>query len=356
MAIDLVVEKNFQLFFKCNLKKNSRKKMISIKTETENKETFLIDPFSSLKLWEDSEGLKDESNVLKYPLKNGAYRIEKGTNYTDNFGYEWNIFQQTQLDSYSGTNISKKRFFAATHWNRDMEGENILEVGCGAGRFTEIVLKHTNANLYALDYSTAVDANYRNNGPHKRLKLFQASMFHMPFAENSFDKIFCFGFLQHTPDFKKALACMAKVLKPGGELVVDFYPVKGWYTKINAKYLLRPFLKRMSHEKLLRFIKRSLPTLKKIYFFNQRNGLGFFNRFVPVSEMPEALKHCLNDREIEEWMLLDTFDMFSPEYDKPQRLNEVRKWFLELDFINVEASFVQYDKEMYAAVVKGTKA
>jgi hypothetical protein len=72
--------------------------------------------------------------------------------------------------------------------------------------------------------------------------------------------------------------------------------------------------------------------------------------------MPEALKSCLNDKEIEEWMMLDTFDMFSPAYDKPQRLSTVRKWFIELDFINVDARFIQYDKEMSAAVVKGIKA
>jgi len=72
--------------------------------------------------------------------------------------------------------------------------------------------------------------------------------------------------------------------------------------------------------------------------------------------MPLGLRECLTDREMEEWMLLDTFDMFSPAYDKPQRLKKVRDWFLELDFINVEAEFIQYDKEMHAAVVKGIKA
>lgn len=316
----------------------------------------IIDPQTGKRLIESPGGLLYENGITAFPLNHGAYRIESGPNYTENFGFEWNMFQQTQLDSYSGTNISKKRFFATTHWGRDMEGENILEVGCGAGRFTEIVLRHTRANLYAIDYSTAVDANFRNNGPHERLKLFQASMFHMPFAENSFDKIFCFGVLQHTPDFKKALESMTRVLKPGGELVIDFYPIKGWYTKINAKYMLRPFLKRMDHATLLRWNRRFLPILKKIYFFNKRNGLPLLNRFLPVSEIPRALEQCLSEKEIEEWMLLDTFDMFSPAYDKPQRLSKVKKWFLELDFINVEADLIQYDTEMYAAVVKGTKA
>ena len=293
---------------------------------------------------------------MVFPCTQGAFRVATEQNYTDSFGLEWHVFRQTQLDSFSGTNISKKRFFATTRWDRDMKDQNILEVGCGAGRFTEVVLKHTNANLFAIDYSNAVNANYRNNGPHKRLKLFQADMFHMPFADNSFDKIFCFGVLQHTPDFKRALECMVRVLKPGGELVIDFYPVKGWYTTLNAKYLLRPFLRKIEHRKLLALTRRMVGGVKRFYFFNKRNGLNRLNRFLPISEMPAALMACLNDKETEEWMVLDTFDMFSPAYDKPQRPRKVKQWFIELDLINVEAEYVQYDREMEAAVVRGTRA
>lgn len=331
-------------------------KTSQIKTATEVAAIDLVDPKTGYSLYETPEGLEDIFGKIAYPFKNGAYRLVNNSNYTSNFGFEWNIFQKTQIDSYSGTNISKKRFFATTAWERNMEGEKILEVGCGAGRFSQVVLDHTNANLYALDYSSAVEANHRNNGHHAKLKLFQASMFDMPFPENSFDKVFCFGVLQHTPDFKKALECMMRVLKPGGELVVDFYPIKGWYTKINAKYLLRPFFKCLCHDKLLKLIKNNIHWLQRLYFYNKRKGLGILNRFIPISEMPESIKKYLSEAEIEEWMILDTFDMFSPAYDKPQRLCTVRKWFLELDFINVKADFIQYDKDMYAAVVKGTKA
>ena len=315
-----------------------------------------IHPVLRTPLYEVPEGLTQKDGTVVFPCTQGAFRVATEQNYTDSFGLEWHVFRQTQLDSFSGTNISKKRFFATTRWDRDMKDQNILEVGCGAGRFTEVVLKHTNANLFAIDYSNAVDANYRNNGPHKRLKLFQADMFHMPFADNSFDKIFCFGVLQHTPDFKRALECMVRVLKPGGELVIDFYPVKGWYTTLNAKYLLRPFLRKIEHRKLLALTRRMVGGVKRFYFFNKRNGLNRLNRFLPISEMPAALMACLNDKETEEWMVLDTFDMFSPAYDKPQRPRKVKQWFIELDLINVEAEYVQYDREMEAAVVRGTKA
>jgi 16S rRNA A1518/A1519 N6-dimethyltransferase RsmA/KsgA/DIM1 with predicted DNA glycosylase/AP lyase activity len=49
-------------------------------------------------------------------------------------------------------------------------GEIVLEVGSGAGRFTEIILK-TGATLFSCDYSDAVEANFENNGSDSNLPL-----------------------------------------------------------------------------------------------------------------------------------------------------------------------------------------
>ncbi|RZL40985.1 MAG: class I SAM-dependent methyltransferase, partial [Pedobacter sp.] len=91
-----------------------------------------------------------------------------------------------------------------------------------------------------------------------RLKIFQASIYELPFEKESFDKVFCFGVLQHTPDFNKSVQCLIEMVKPGGELVVDFYPIKGWWTKIHAKYFLRPITKRMDQKKLLKLIENNV--------------------------------------------------------------------------------------------------
>ena len=42
-----------------------------------------------------------------------------------------------------------------------MRGKNVLEVGCGAGRFTEVMLA-AGARVFACDLSSAVEANYAN--------------------------------------------------------------------------------------------------------------------------------------------------------------------------------------------------
>ena len=61
-------------------------------------------------------------------------------------------------------------------------------MGSGAGRFSEVVLSNTRAKLWSVDYSTAVDANLRNNGniAPDRFYLFQSSVYEMPFPDGSF--------------------------------------------------------------------------------------------------------------------------------------------------------------------------
>jgi len=232
-----------------------------------------------------------------------------------------------------------------------------LEVGSGAGRFTQIVLDYTKANLYSIDYSDAVSANFRNNAHHGgRLKLFQASVYDMPFTDNSFDKVFCFGVLQHTPDFRKSVQCLVSKAKPGGEIVVDFYPIRGWWTKINAKYIFRPFTKKMNHEKLLKKIDRNADWMIKASSFFDKIGIGrLVNRFIPVCGIKGTLPKNLSKQELREWVVLDTFDMFSPEYDNPQKLETVRNWFIEFGMDVTFAGTVNYGDNFRAVVVRGIK-
>lgn len=318
----------------------------------------LINPATCEPLQESEAGYKDKSGHF-FPIINGALRIVQGTNYTESFGFQWNKFQKTQIDRESkNSEQSRERFFAVTGWDKeDLTGKNVLEVGSGAGRFSQIVLDYTKANLYSVDYSDAVSANFRNNGHHGgRFKLFQASIYDMPFPDNSFDKVFCFGVLQHTPDFKKSVQCLIAKAKPGAEIAVDFYPVNGWWTKIHAKYLFRPITKRWSHEKLLKKIENNANRLIKLYFFFDKIKLGkIVNRFLPVCDIKGTLPPNLSKEELREWVILDTFDMFSPEHDHPQRISTVAKWFREFGAEVTFAGMVTYQKNFQVAVVKGIR-
>jgi len=318
----------------------------------------LINPFSKKPLFPAIDRLTDDEGN-SFPIINGVPRFVEDHNYTDSFGFQWSKFQKTQIDRETkNSSFSQERFFAATNWDKeDLSGKDILEVGSGAGRFTQIVLDHTKANLYSIDYSDAVSVNYMNNAHHAhRLKLFQASIYDMPFPDNSFDKAFCFGVLQHTPDFKKSIQCLVDKVKPGGEIVIDFYPIKGWYTKISAKYILRPFTKKMSHEKLLHKIEKNANWLIKTYNFFDKIGMAIVaHRFLPICDIKRTLPANLSKEALREWVVLDTFDMFSPAYDNPQRISKVKKWMEETGAEVTFAGFITYANNLKLAVVRGIK-
>jgi 2-polyprenyl-3-methyl-5-hydroxy-6-metoxy-1,4-benzoquinol methylase len=103
----------------------------------------------------------------------------------------------------------------------------------------------------------------------------------MPFPDESFDKIFCFGVLQHTPNFEESIKSLISKAMLGGEIVVDFYPINGWWTKISAKYILRPILKKVSHSRLLRLIENNVDWMIGASQFLHKFGLDILTRFLP---------------------------------------------------------------------------
>lgn len=315
----------------------------------------LINPFTQRFLSQAAEGLMENYNLI-FPKKNGAYRIAGDDNYTENFGYQWNKFAGTQVDKSSKLDMSKVRFFAETNWDKeDLTDKNILEVGSGAGRFSQIILDNTNANLYSVDYSSAVEANFKNNGPNERLHLFQASIYDMPFAPGQFDKVVCLGVLQHTPDFESSVKALVDMAKPGAEVVVDFYGINGWWTKFHAKYMYRSLTKKMSHSKLYSLIDRNIDWMIKASLFFTRIGLGrVLNRFIPICDIEGTLPSSLSYQQLRELCVLDTFDMFSPEYDNPQTIDTVTKWFRKYGMESVWGGKIQYEN-CIASVVKGIK-
>ena len=289
-----------------------------------------INPASKLPLEQVGTELCDAGGAT-FPVVGGIPRFCEVDNYTSSFGRQWNKFRTTQIDPDGARDgPSARRLFAETDWKaQDLTGVNVLEVGSGAGRFSRVLLEHTGAMLHSIDYSTAVEANLDNNRAwcSERFLLAQASIYELPFPDGSFDKVLCLGVLQHTPDFEASVRALVNKARPGGEIVVDFYEIRGFWTKLHAKYLFRPLARRMSHERLLAAIERHADRLIAASNFLDRLRLGVLKRFLPVADFKGTMPRDLPPAELREWVVLDTFDMFSPAFDNPQRLKDVAAMF-----------------------------
>lgn len=293
----------------------------------------------------------------KFPIVEGVLRIAESDNYTEYFGILWNKFDKTQLDSHkAGKDVSRLGFFAQPNWHKqDISGKNLLEVGSGAG-FSKVIPENTNYNSFSIDYSDSVTANYNDNAQivPDRFHLFQASIYELPFMNESFDKFFYMGILQHTPDFSVSIKALIDKVIPGGVIMVDFYPIKGWWSKLHAKYLLRFFIKRLRHAQLMRIIKSNIYWLIYVQNFFHVLGLGILTRFLPIVDIQRTFPKYLSVAKKREWAVFDTFDMFLPSFDNPQRIEDVVSMFTlygaEVSF----SGFVHFDCSS-AAVVRGIK-
>jgi uncharacterized protein YbaR (Trm112 family) len=274
-----------------------------------------------------------------YPIIADIPRFVPRENYASGFGLEWTKHAKTQHDSYSGINISETRFFDETKWPRRLEGQLILEVGSGSGRFT-VHAASTGATVVSMDYSYAVEANLQSNGQLPNVLIVQGDIYCMPFRYNFFDKLFCFGVLQHTPRVRKSFMSLPPYLKSGGSLVIDVYRKESLLkTLVCSRHYARMLTTRLPPEKLYPIVKwyvefmwPMVKLLAPIPVIGKRLiGRLLINEYRGIFDLSEEMH--------KEWAILDTFDMLSPKYTNRQTLQTVRQWLLDAGMVNSEVQY-----------------
>lgn len=260
----------------------------------------------------------------------GIPRFVPPDEYTNSFGEQWKHFKREQLDSHTKTDLSELRFYDVTRWSKgELRGEWILDAGCGAGRFAEIAAA-AGANVVAVDLSAAVDAcqdNLGNRFP-ETLHIVQADLYKLPFRQASFDRAYSIGVAQHTPKPLEAVRAVSKMVRGGGKLALWIYELT-WKSFIGFsawKYSLRPITRhlgfRTNYVLALVFCSILWPVWFPLVYLGKvgRVILAFF----PITAHPYAGKR-LRPKDCFRCVVLDTVDMYSPAYDKPQRFGPVSK-------------------------------
>lgn len=116
------------------------------------------------------------------------------------------------------------------------KGERVLDLGCGNGRYFDW-FKEKEVDYFGVDNSEKLIQNAKEKNP--KAKFVYADAFELPFAGNSFDKVYCIAVLHHIPSKKlrmKFLEQIKKVLKPEGILILTVW-------KINQKKEILTFIK-----------------------------------------------------------------------------------------------------------------
>jgi len=106
--------------------------------------------------------------------------------------------------------------------NIDPKGKAALEVGSGGGILTEEICR-MGFNTIGIDPADesleAADDHAKAEG--LSIKYEKGSGEQIPFADQSFDCVFCCDVLEHVRDLPKVIAEISRVLKPGGVFIYD---------------------------------------------------------------------------------------------------------------------------------------
>lgn len=97
-------------------------------------------------------------------------------------------------------------------------GRAVLEVGCGTGLVLERIARFA-SRAEGIDLSPGMLEKARQRG----LTVVEGSATELPFEDNSFDVTCSFKVLAHIPPIEIALAEMARVTRPGGRILAEFY-------------------------------------------------------------------------------------------------------------------------------------
>jgi demethylmenaquinone methyltransferase/2-methoxy-6-polyprenyl-1,4-benzoquinol methylase len=121
-------------------------------------------------------------------------------------------------------------------------GQRALDVCCGTGDVA-LALVRTGARVTGLDFSPEMLAVARRRArtATAAVEFIQGDALALPFADASFDAVTISYGLRNLADFRAGLAEMARVLRPGGRLVVlDFgKPASGLWRTLYFAYLRR---------------------------------------------------------------------------------------------------------------------
>jgi SAM-dependent methyltransferase len=268
-----------------------------------------------------ADGEVEEGRILcrcgaAYAIRDGIPHFVDDQAYTGSFGWQWKRWPRVQFDSENvGTpmeGFTSRRFFHVTEvepaW---IHGKCILEVGCGPGRFLDVVERH-GGRAVGLELSEAANVA-RSNLRGRNVLVVRGDALTPPFRDGVFDGAYSIGVLHHTPAPESAFRAMVRTVKQGGRVSAHVYSrYDGYFIKQTEVY--RKLFSVLGWRALLAYS----------YF---SAGVAYYLAKIPLLRVAVRLVFPFKTPPSFRWRLLNIFDWLSPTHMSYHGTREVYEWF-----------------------------
>jgi SAM-dependent methyltransferase len=253
--------------------------------------------------------------------------VSPENNYAESFGYQWKRWHSIRSDVRNPGHNLRKVILERTHFGDfDLSGKTILECGMGGGDDTEVLLTLPFSEIHSFDLSTAVERAAQFLAD-ERLRIFQGSIYEIPYADESFDIVYCHRVLQHTPDPAEALRRICAKVRPGGLLFAHSYKRSPAHMA-EWRYKYRWLTKRLPWRAVVAYVDIAGPWLHRLnqVLYRHRWTRELAYRFIPFYQLPECGEGGgTSATAIVELEKQITFDALTPWHDHPMRSEEFRE-------------------------------
>jgi SAM-dependent methyltransferase len=239
--------------------------------------------------------------------------IRKNKKTKKSFEFEWSFLNLEKRDKIWGNDVSELINVLENETGDKIQYLNnkiILDAGCGHGAVTS-TLGEKSGFAIGVELSRAVDLAYKNNKS-INAHFVQADLQFLPFADSTFDFIYCSGVIHHTRDTELSFLLIESAVKLGGKICLWLYHPQ----KDNLHNL---FL-------LIRTITKRLP-LKICFLF-----LCFF--IFPFSFLIKKIKRKSLHNYREE--IIHLLDQFTPEYRFEIKHEIAASWLMRKMYRNIK--------------------
>jgi 2-polyprenyl-3-methyl-5-hydroxy-6-metoxy-1,4-benzoquinol methylase/uncharacterized protein YbaR (Trm112 family) len=295
----------------------------------------------------------------RHPIRRFIPRLVAGANYSHSWGKLWQETGHLLRDSFTGipfhesvlhgaysedAGVADGRSPFGFEWPRDMSGQRVLEVGAGTGNVTEHLVE-SGAEIVSVDMSDAIDTLPEEILRQPNLNVVQGDINSGILEPGTFDRVWMFQVLQHTPSPPDTLRTLRELLRDGGEIALTSYGgdrFRAWYY---------PVTKRLSDRVAWRVISRLVPRLVPVKYRLLKGRRTFLSRllikllepvdprniyFQTLEGQADRYLHGVvwnrtHDKDLlMRYVAINTFDRITPDYTNTATHETVERWLTEV--------------------------